>query len=132
MLTAFATSAIYRRTTSVPTAPRWNQDAEVECGPARHRRPWASLPSGANVVEIEPAAPVRESSAPDVYGCPPSHYRDRMRGTSGEKGVAMSDLRSRLGHIARIVDDVQAEKKGRVGRRIGRRLTGRGLGRLFK
>lgn len=48
----------------------------------------------------------------------------------------MSGLRSLLYRIARIMGDVQAAKRGRVGRRIGRRIagraTGRGLGRLFK
>ena len=45
-------------------------------------------------------------------------------------------VRSALYKLARFLGDVNAVKKGRVGRRIGRRIagkaTGRGLGRLFK
>jgi hypothetical protein len=46
------------------------------------------------------------------------------------------NLRSMLYKIARIMGDWNAIKKGRVARRIGRRaagkVTGRGLGRLFR
>lgn len=45
-------------------------------------------------------------------------------------------MRSFLYKFARFLGDVNAVKKGRVGRRIGRRIagraTGRGLRRLFK
>jgi hypothetical protein len=45
-------------------------------------------------------------------------------------------MRSFLYKLARLLGDINAVKKGRVGRRIGRRVagkyTGRGLGRLFK
>jgi hypothetical protein len=45
-------------------------------------------------------------------------------------------MRSFLYALARFLGDVNAVKKGRVGRRIGRRVagkyTGRGLGKLFK
>ena len=45
-------------------------------------------------------------------------------------------LRSALYKVARIMGDVNAVKKGRVGKRIARRgagkITGRGLGKLFK
>ena len=45
-------------------------------------------------------------------------------------------VRGTLYKLARFLGDVNAVKKGRVGRRIGRRIagkaTGRGLGRLFK
>jgi hypothetical protein len=38
--------------------------------------------------------------------------------------------------LARLLGDVQAVRRGRIGRRIGRRLvgrvTGRGIGRLFR
>ena len=50
----------------------------------------------------------------------------------------MSINRSRglLYWLARLLGDINAVKRGRVGRRIGRRaagkLTGRGLGRLFR
>lgn len=53
-------------------------------------------------------------------------------------GVTMSINRTRgtLYKLARILGDVQAVKKGRVGRRVGRRVAGRyagrGLGRLFR
>ncbi len=45
-------------------------------------------------------------------------------------------LRGLLYTIARLMGDVNAVKKGKVGKRVGRRaagkLTGRGLGKLFK
>jgi hypothetical protein len=45
-------------------------------------------------------------------------------------------MRSFLYALARLLGDINAVKKGRVGRRVGRRVagkyTGRGLGRLFK
>lgn len=48
----------------------------------------------------------------------------------------MSGLRSLLYKVARIMGDVNAVQKGRVGRRMGRRVagkaTGRGLGNLFR
>lgn len=54
---------------------------------------------------------------------------------SGPVVVARS-ARGWLYFIAQIMGDVNAVKKGRVGRRIGRRVagkyTGRGLGRLFR
>lgn len=48
----------------------------------------------------------------------------------------MSGFRNFLYKLARILGDINAVKKGRVGRRIGRRTAGRvsgkGLSRLFK
>ncbi len=48
----------------------------------------------------------------------------------------MNGFRSFLYWLARLMGDVNAVKRGRVGRRIGRRVagraTGRGLGRLFR
>lgn len=48
----------------------------------------------------------------------------------------MNGFRSLLYKLARLLGDVNAVKRGRVGRRIGRRIagraTGRGLGRLFR
>jgi len=45
-------------------------------------------------------------------------------------------LRSSLYKVARILGDVNAVKKGKVGKRVVRRgagkVTGRGLGKLFK
>ena len=45
-------------------------------------------------------------------------------------------LRNRLYQAARVLGDAQAVKKGKVGKRVARRgagkLTGRGLGKLFK
>jgi len=45
-------------------------------------------------------------------------------------------MRSFLYTLARLLGDINAVKRGRVGRRLGRRLvgraTGRGLGRLFR
>lgn len=48
----------------------------------------------------------------------------------------MAGTRGWLYTLARFLGDVNAVKKGRVGRRVARRLagkaTGRGLGRLFR
>jgi hypothetical protein len=48
----------------------------------------------------------------------------------------MNGFRSFLYALARLLGDVNAVKRGRVGRRVGRRIagraTGRGLGRLFR
>ena len=48
----------------------------------------------------------------------------------------MSGFRSLLYALARLMGDVNAVKKGKVGRRLARRAagkaTGRGLGRMFK
>jgi len=45
-------------------------------------------------------------------------------------------FRGLLYFLARILGDINAVKKGKVGKRIGRRvagkMTGRGLGKLFK
>lgn len=45
-------------------------------------------------------------------------------------------MRSLLYRLARILGDVNAAKKGRVGKRVGRRAagkaTGKGLGKLFR
>jgi hypothetical protein len=50
--------------------------------------------------------------------------------------MSISRTRGSLYRLARILGDVQAVRKGRVGKRIGRRVvgryTGRGLGRLFR
>lgn len=48
----------------------------------------------------------------------------------------MRGVRGLLYRLARLLGDVEAVRKGRVGRRIGRRIagrqTGRWLGRLFR
>ena len=48
----------------------------------------------------------------------------------------MAGARGILYSLARFLGDVNAVKKGRVGKRVARRLvgkaTGRGLGRLFR
>ena len=48
----------------------------------------------------------------------------------------MAGTRGFLYALARFLGDINAVKKGKVGRRIGRRIvgkaTGRGLGKLFK
>lgn len=48
----------------------------------------------------------------------------------------MNKFRSFLYTLAKILGDVNAVRKGRVGKRIGRRVVGRaagkGIGRLFK
>jgi hypothetical protein len=50
--------------------------------------------------------------------------------------MTIGGIRGFLYLVARLLGDVQAVKKGRVGRRIGRRaagkLSGRWLGRLFR
>lgn len=50
--------------------------------------------------------------------------------------MGLSSVRSALYRLARFLGDVQAVKRGRVGKRLARRaagrMTGRGLGRLFR
>ena len=50
--------------------------------------------------------------------------------------MSINKTRGLLYWLARLLGDANAVKRGRVGRRIGRRaagkLTGRGLGRLFR
>lgn len=41
-------------------------------------------------------------------------------------------FRSLLYMLARLLGDVNAVKKGRMGRRVARRTTGRALGRLLR
>lgn len=53
-----------------------------------------------------------------------------------KKGITIPKVRSKLYKSARILGDVQAVMSGKVGKRILRRIagkvTGRGLGRMFK
>ena len=48
----------------------------------------------------------------------------------------MAGFRSLLYSLAKLLGDINAVKRGRVGRRIGRRVVGRaagkGMGRLFR
>ncbi|MFP4635308.1 MAG: hypothetical protein ACLFRD_05560 [Nitriliruptoraceae bacterium] len=50
--------------------------------------------------------------------------------------MSINKSRGLLYQLARILGDVNAVKRGRVGKRIGRRVagraTGRGLGKLFR
>ena len=50
--------------------------------------------------------------------------------------MSINSTRSLLYQLARLLGDVQAVKRGKVGKRVARRLagkvTGRGLGRLFR
>lgn len=52
------------------------------------------------------------------------------------KILSINKIRSALYKVAKILGDVNAVKRGKVGKRIGRRVagkvTGRGLGKLFK
>jgi hypothetical protein len=62
---------------------------------------------------------------------------DLARGMRTEgRGMSIGRTRGVLYLVARLLGDVQAVKKGRVGRRVGRRVvgrvTGRGIGRLFR
>ena len=65
----------------------------------------------------------------------PAAYTHRV-GNRSEDVVSISSTRSLLYQIARLLGDVNAVQKGKVGKRIARRaagrLTGRGLGRLFR
>ncbi|WP_373895621.1 hypothetical protein ACUL41_12350 [Virgibacillus natechei] len=45
--------------------------------------------------------------------------------------LRINNVRSLLYKLSRILGDVNAVKKGRVGRRIGRRVAGRGTGKLL-
>jgi hypothetical protein len=66
---------------------------------------------------------------------PPDAYTHRI-GNPLEDVVSINSTRSLLYQIARLLGDVNAVQKGKVGKRIARRaagrLTGRGLGRLFR
>ncbi len=44
----------------------------------------------------------------------------------------MNSFRSFLYWLARLLGDVNAVQKGRVGRRVSRRLAGKSAGRLFR
>lgn len=50
--------------------------------------------------------------------------------------MSIGKTRGFLYLLARLLGDVQAVRKGRIGRRVGRRIvgraTGRGIGRLFR
>lgn len=50
--------------------------------------------------------------------------------------MGLNSTRGLMYKLARILGDVQAVRRGRVGRRVGRRVagraTGKGLGRLFR
>jgi len=50
--------------------------------------------------------------------------------------MSINTYRGLLYKLARIMGDVNAAQKGKIGRRVARRavgrLTGRGLGRLFR
>lgn len=52
------------------------------------------------------------------------------------KGFSLSKGRGVLYQLARLLGDVQAVRRGSIGRRVGRRVagkvTGRGLGKLFR
>jgi len=44
----------------------------------------------------------------------------------------MSNFRSLLYWLARLLGDISAISKGRTGRRIGRRIIGKGIGRWLR
>ena len=48
----------------------------------------------------------------------------------------MNEMRSTLYKVARIMGDINAVQKGKIGKRIARRLvgkySGRGMGKLFR
>lgn len=46
--------------------------------------------------------------------------------------MKLNGIRRLLYSVARILGDVNAVKKGRVGRRIGRRVVGRGTGKMVR
>lgn len=50
--------------------------------------------------------------------------------------MSINKTRGFLYTLAKVLGDVQAVRKGRIGRRVGRRvagrITGRGMGRLFR
>ena len=54
----------------------------------------------------------------------------------GRKGITVGEVRSVLYGTAKLLGDVQAVRKGRVGKRLARRAAGREtgklLGRLFR
>ena len=68
-------------------------------------------------------------------GDQPTLARAEWRAT-GEAGGKSVNIRSLLYSVGKLMGDVNAVKKGKVGKRIGRRaagkLTGRTLGKWFK
>ena len=46
--------------------------------------------------------------------------------------MSINKTRGFLYWLARILGDVNAVKKGKVGRRIGRRIAGKGAGRILR
>lgn len=46
--------------------------------------------------------------------------------------MSISKTRGLLYQVARILGDVQAARKGRVGRRVARRIAGRSTGRALR
>jgi hypothetical protein len=73
--------------------------------------------------------------SPGVGGQRRGHRR-RPRTPEGGHVMSINRTRGSLYKLARILGDVQAVKRGRVGRRVGRRVAGkylgRGMGRLFR
>ena len=67
-----------------------------------------------------------------VRSAPLAHVDDDTEGYP----MSINRTRGSLYKLARILGDVQAVRKGRVGKRIGRRVVGRyagrGMGRLFR
>ena len=59
-----------------------------------------------------------------------------LRGRTGSGAMSINQTRGFLYWLAKLLGDVNAVKRGRVGRRVARRAagkaTGRGLGKLFK
>lgn len=45
--------------------------------------------------------------------------------------MSINRTRSFLYRLARLLGDIQAVRKGRIGRRVARRVTGRATGRLL-
>jgi hypothetical protein len=66
----------------------------------------------------------------------PSRRRCRIAPKGKGSGMSINTYRGFLYKLARILGDVNAVQKGKVGRRVARRavgkLTGRGLGKLFR
>ena len=66
----------------------------------------------------------------------PAGIDSRSRSRQRSCLMSIGSTRGLLYTVARILGDVQAVKKGRVGKRIGRRVvgkvTGRRIGRLFR
>lgn len=78
---------------------------------------------------VQPAAKDADSCAQGRV----SHLAATMRSVRNrQERMSISKTRSLFYRIARVLGDVQAVRRGRVGKRVSRRLVGRSTGRALR